>query len=350
MHFASDNWAGVAAEIMQALEAESRSFGAAYGGSARDAAVEQKFAELFEHDVAVFFVATGSASNGLALSSVARPAGVALCHIDSHIFGDELGGVEFLAGGVRVVGVEGAGGKLDPAALRRTLAGYPSGSVRTGQPFAVSVTQQTELGTHYSVEEIAEIARIAGERGLALHMDGARLANALARSNASPAEMTWKAGVDMLSFGATKNGCMAAEALIYFNRELARDMPHLRKRSGHLFSKSRFVAAQFDAYLKDGLWLALARHANAMADRLRAGLTASTRARLAWPTAGNEVFAVVDRNDAGRLREAGAVFHDWPQPHGGGSVALAEGETIVRLVTAFSTAAQDVDAFLDCLG
>ncbi len=350
MQFASDNWAGAATQVMEALAAEAARSGPAYGGSPLDKAVEQRFSELFERDVAVFFVATGSAANALALASVSRPAGAVFCHADSHIVEDEVGGIEFLGGGARVVAVEGPLAKLDPAALSRAIARFEPGSVRTGQPVAVSLTQQTELGTVYSVEEIRQIAGIAKERALALHMDGARFANAISQSNRSPAEMTWKAGVDILSFGATKNGCIAAEALVFFDPQMAREMPFLRKRSGHLFSKSRFVAAQFDAYLRDGLWLELARRANAMADRLRAGLAAAPNARLAWPTGGNEVFAILRRADAGRLREAGAAFHDWRQPHGGPPVKLAGDETIVRLVTAFSTREEDVDAFLAGLG
>ena len=349
MQFASDNWTGVAPQVMAAIAAEAARSGAAYGGSPLDKAVEALFGEVFERDVAVFFVATGSAANALALASVSRPAGAVLCHADSHIFEDEVGGVEFMADGARVVPVGGALAKLDPAALGRALAHFQPDPVRSGQPMAVSVTQQTEMGAVYGVDEIREIARIAKEHDLPLHMDGARFANAVVQSNASPAEMTWKAGVDMISFGGTKNGCIAAEALVFFDRRFAKDMPFLRKRSGHLFSKARFVAAQFDAYLRDGLWLGLARHANRMADRLRVGLAAAPHAREAWPTGGNEVFAVLRRADAKRMREAGAAFHDWAQPRGGDPVELAEDESLVRLVTAFSTQPEDVDAFLAAL-
>jgi threonine aldolase len=176
-------------------------------------------------------------------------------------------------------------------------------------------------------------------------MDGARFSYALARLGVTPAEMTWKAGVDILSFGATKNGCIAAEALVFFDPGLAKDMPYIRKRAGHLFSKSRFVAAQFDAYLRDGLWLNLARHANEMGERLRAGLASLPNARIAWPTNGNETFAVLKAKDAERLRAAGAAFYDWPEPHGY-DARLVGDETIVRLVTAFSTRPEDVEGFL----
>jgi threonine aldolase len=179
-------------------------------------------------------------------------------------------------------------------------------------------------------------------------MDGARFANALVKLGVSPAEMTWKAGIDVLSFGGTKNGCLAAEAVVFFRPEMARDMPFLRKRAGHLFSKSRFVAAQFQAYLDDGLWLRLARHANNLADRLRAGIDAARNARLAWTSDGNEVFAVLREHDAERLRRAGGFFYDWPEPQGM-VVGLKPGERIVRLVTSFATQPQEVERFLSDL-
>jgi len=348
MQFASDNWTGAAPEIVDAVVREAARVGAAYGASEIDAAVEARFAEIFEHEAAVFFVATGSAANALALAAASKPAGGVFAHAESHIVEDEIGGVEFLAGGARVIPVEGPLGKLDPAALKAAVARFVPGSVRTGQPVAVTITQQTEMGTTYSPDEIRTIAAIAKGRDMPLHMDGARFAYALARLGISPAEMTWKAGVDILSFGATKNGCIAAEALVVFDPVLARDMPFIRKRAGHLFSKSRFVAAQFDAYFRDGLWLRLARHANAMGDRMRAGLAVVPNAREAWPTSGNEVFAVLRKADAERLKSAGAAFYDWPEPHGW-NAGLSDDESIVRLVTAFSTRPEDVDAFLAVL-
>ena len=347
MQFASDNWAGAAPQIVEAIAAEAARSGAAYGGSALDKAVEERFGEVFERDVAVFFVATGSAANGLAMAAVDRPGGVIFCHRDSHMVEGECGGVEYLTGGARLLGLEGAHGLLDPETLRAAIEGLTPASEHHGQGMAVSITQQTEAGTAYSPDAVRQVAAIARGRDMPLHMDGARFANALVHLNATPAEMTWKAGVDIVSFGATKNGCIAAEALVFFDRGMAGEMPFLRKRAGQLFSKSRFVAAQFEAYLSDGLWLNLARQANAMADRLRAGLAASSHAREAWPTAGNEVFAAVRRTDAERLRAKGALFHEWTRTKG---VRLGEDEMLLRLVTAFSTSAEEVDAFLAALG
>lgn len=347
MQFASDNWSGAAPEIVDAVAREAALVGAAYGGSEIDREVEARFAELFEHEVAVFFVATGSAANGLAMVAVNRPGGVIFCHREAHMIEGECGGVEYLTGGARLLGVDGAEGRMDVEALRQAVAGLTPASDHHGQGMAISLTQQTEAGTVYSIDAIREIASLAKANGLPLHMDGARFANALARANATPAEMTWKAGVDMLSFGATKNGCVAAEALVFFDPGQARDMSFLRKRAGQLFSKSRFVAAQLEAYLKDGLWLRLARHSNAMADRLRAGIVRSEKAREAWPTAGNEIFVVVPKSDAKRLAGAGAIFHEWARVEG---VRLDAEETMLRLVTSFATTADEVDLFLEKLG
>lgn len=342
MFFASDNWAGAAPEIVEAVAREAARYGEAYGESEVDRRVEARFSEIFERDVAVYTVATGSAANALAMASVARPGGFVVGHRDCHMVGGEAGGVE-LQTGMRLYGLDGADGRIAPETLKAALAELVPGSLFLGRAAAVSITQQTEAGTAYQADAIAALAIIAHGHGLPFHMDGARFANALVGIGATPAEMTWKAGVDILSFGATKNGCMAAEAVVFFDRDLAREVAFLRKRTGHLFSKSRFVAAQLDAYLADGLWLRLAGHANAMADRLRAGLAAAASAREAWPTAGNEVFAIIRRADAERLRAAGARFHDWPAPLG---VTVAPDETVIRLVSAFATKPEDVDAFL----
>ena len=257
MFFASDNWAGAAPEIVEAVAREAARYGTAYGESEIDRAVERKFAEIFEREVAVFFVATGSAANALALASVNKPGGVIFCHSDSHIMVDECGGVEFLTGGARLAGVEGHAGRLDPQRVAAAIARFEPGFVHSGQPMAVSITQMSEAGTVYGIDQIRAISAIARERGLPLHMDGARFANALSHLVVSPAEMTWKAGVDVLSFGGTKNGCIGAEALVIFDPAKAAEAPYLRKRAGQLFSKSRFIAAQFDAYFRDGLWCGL---------------------------------------------------------------------------------------------
>jgi threonine aldolase len=347
MFFASDNWAGAHPAINERLLKESTRFAAAYGTSDLDRAIEHRFNEIFERDVAVFFVATGTAANSLALASLAKPGGVTFAHSEAHVIEDECGAPDFFSG-MRMSPVDGALGKMDPSHLKSRIARYPQDAVHHGRATAVTMTQATEVGSIYTLPEIEAIATIAHDHGLPLHMDGARFANALVHLDASPAEMTWKRGVDVLSFGGTKNGCWCAEAIVFFDPAMASELPFLRKRSAQLFSKSRFIAAQFEAYLQDGLWLDLARHANAMADRLRAGLDASNSARQAWKTDSNEIFAVVPIETMKAAHEKGAKFYDWLEPKDMAQ-PVGEGERLIRLVTSFATEPQDVDAFLDVI-
>ncbi len=345
MIFSSDNWAGAHPAIAESLVTHAEGYASAYGTSELDRRVEQRFSEIFERDVAVFFVGTGTAANSLALSSANRAGGIAFCHREAHVNVDECGAPEFFSHGARLCPVEGARGRMEPAKLEAEIRRFPKENVHGGQPMAVTVTQATESGTVYSLDQIETIASIARSHKLPLHMDGARFANALVSLGTTAAEMTWKRGVDLLSFGGTKNGCWCAEALVLFDLSKAQEMHFLRKRSAQLFSKSRFVAAQFDAYFAGDLWLDLARHANAMARRLADGINASAGSRLAWAPDANEVFVVLKREAAGRLQRQGALFYDWEVPHDlEGS--LAEDEGLYRLVTSFATRAEDVDRFV----
>ena len=348
MNFCSDNWAGAAPQIINALAQEAGHYGGAYGSSDTDARIETRFCEVFETDVAVFLVGTGTAANGLALAAVSRPGGIVLCHTDSHVEIDECGGIALQGDGARLRLIGGREGKMRPEDVAAAIEGFPRGKVHAGQLTAVSLAQLSEAGTVYAIDHIRAISDIAHEHGLALHMDGARFANALVHLGVTPAQMTWKAGIDLLSFGGTKNGCIAAEALVVFNRDLAAQLPFLRMRAGHLFSKQRFLAAQFEAYLADGLWLELAGHANAMGERLRAGLAASNRARLAWPTPANEVFAIFSTELAKQLRAAGAAFYEW-DISGKDVLGLSDGEDVFRLIASFATCADDIDGFLEAL-
>jgi threonine aldolase len=349
MYFSSDNWAGAHPAVAKRLMDVSGGFASAYGTSDLDAKVYRRFNEIFEREVAVFFVGTGTAANSLALASVAKTGGVTFCHHEAHINTDECGAPGFFAHGSRLFPVSGAEAKIDPKALEAAIARFPEGGVHFGQAAAVSITQATEFGTVYSLEEIDAIAAVARTNALPLHMDGARFANALSALGCSPAEMTWKRGVDILSFGGTKNGCWMAEALVIMDPAKAKDMPYLRKRSAQLFSKSRFIAAQFDAYLENNLWMDMARHANAMADRLRAGLDASNRCRNAWTTTANEVFAVLPKPVMAEAQAAGARFYDWPVPADQPDLT-AEDEILVRLVTSFATSKDEVDGLLRLFG
>lgn len=349
MIFASDNWAGAHPRIAQRLLQEASGFSVPYGASELDCKVEQKFSQLFEREVAVFFVGTGTAANSLALAAVNRPGGVTFCHREAHMIEDECGAPEFFTHGARLAPVDGENGKIDPRNLKAEINRFPPGFVHTGQPMAISITQATEIGTLYQPDEIIAISKIAKDKTLPLHMDGARFANALAALNRSPAELSWKLGVDILSFGATKNGCWCAEALVFMQPDMARDLPFIRKRAAQLFSKTRFIASQFDAYLSDGLWLELAHHANTMAQYLQNGILHSKHARQAWPVEANEVFCITDKDHADRLKQQGAVFYSWNPPHSRQEL-LAENEVLLRLVTSFATEACQVDRFLEILG
>ncbi len=349
MNFASDNWAGAHPAIASALGENARGYATAYGASELDRKVGQKFNEIFGREVAVFFVSTGTAANALALTALNRPGGVAFCHRQAHVTADEGGAPEYFTGGARMCPVDGALGRIDPALLERQIERFPASFVHAGQPMAVSITQATEAGTVYALDEIRVISEVCRRHGLPLHLDGARFANALVSLGASPAEMTSEAGVDVVSFGATKNGCWCAEAVVFLDPERARDMPFIRKRAAQLFSKSRFVAAQFDAYFRDGLWLDIARHANAMAARLAAHMAASPRLRLAWQPQANEVFAIMQRTDASDLQAKGAVFAPWDASHGH-DVALSGNEMLARFVTSFETTEADVDRFGELIG
>src|SRR5262245_32552627 len=273
MHnFCSDNVTTIAPEIMTALERANSSAAMPYGNDEITKRLEQRIAQIFERSVAVFPVATGTASNALALSTLTPPYGVLYCHEQAHIQVDECGAPELYTGGAKLLPLPGASGKLTPGALAAALSLGWRGSVSNPQPAVLSLTQATENGTVYRLDEVRALAEVAHAHGLKVHMDGTRFANALVSLNCAPADASWRAGVDVLSLGATKNGALAAESVIFFDPALAQTMAFRRKRGGHLFSKMRFVSAQLEAYLSDDLWLRNARHANAMARRLADGL------------------------------------------------------------------------------
>lgn len=332
---------------MAALTDANDGFAAAYGADDLTRRVEARFNDIFERDVAVFFVATGTAANALALSATNKPGGAIFCHAEAHVAVDECGAPEFFTGGSKLVRVHGDNGKIAPGTLAEAMAAFQEGFVHHGQPQAVTITQSTESGTVYSVEEIRAIKAVAETRGLPLHMDGARFANALVSLGVSAAEMTWKSGVDLLSFGGTKNGCWCAEAIVVFDPEKAEIIPWLRKRGAQLFSKNRFIAAQFDGYLADDHWLDLARHSNCMAQKLADAIAGSNGARLAGRPQANEVFAIIPKSRIAPLRAAGGNFYEWPAD--GLEQPLAGGEELIRLVTSFATRDEHITDFASVL-
>ncbi|HEY0106862.1 MAG TPA: low specificity L-threonine aldolase [Rhizomicrobium sp.] len=340
MNFASDNHYGASAEILRAVAAIGQAPAPAYGDDPVTARVARRLGEVFERKVAVFPVINGTTANALALATCTPPHGAILCHAEAHIAVDECGAPEFFTHGAKLVPIEGDDAKLTPGAVEAALRHFQKGFVHHAQPAAISLTQATELGTAYTPDEIAAIGTVARAHDMALHMDGARFANALVGLGCTPAELTWKSGVDVLSFGATKNGALAAEAVIFFDPGAAADFVYRRKKSGHLLSKMRFVSAQLDAYLADGLWLANARRANGQAQRLAQGLARAGTIAIAHPVAANAVFARMPKALADRLRAAGAVFYDWGAP-------AADGTVLARLMLSFATPDEDVAKFVE---
>jgi threonine aldolase len=344
LNFASDNWSGASAAVTAAIGQHGEGFAPAYGGDEVTAAVARKFSETFEKDVAVYFVGSGTAANALSMAAAARPGGLIFCSADAHLYNDEMGASEFLSGGMKLIPLAARHGLIDSATLAHGLARFPDDS-RTGVPAILSLTQASELGTLYGVGQVRALSEIAKGRGMAVHMDGARFANAVAALDVAPAELTWKAGIDIMSFGGTKNGCWAADAIVVFAPERFGDIGAIRQRAGHMMSKARFVAAQFEGYFEDGNWLTTARHANNMARRLAEGIRVSGTARLGWEPQANEVFAVLSSGTIGRLRAKGAMFYEWPA----GYLELGPEEELVRLVTSFATRTEEVEEFVGLL-
>ncbi|HEY9598418.1 MAG TPA: low specificity L-threonine aldolase [Cyanophyceae cyanobacterium] len=339
MNFASDNVTGISPEIMTALIAANDGVAMPYGQDEYTQRLELQFKEVFETDVTIFPVATGSAANALVLSVMTPPFGAIYCHHYSHINVDECGAPEFYTGGAKLVTLPGADGKIQAADLANVLAQSGAGIVHRVQPAAISLTQATEAGTVYKPDEIQAIAEVAKIHNLYLQMDGARFANAVVSLGCSPADITWRVGVDALCFGATKNGAIAAEAVVFFNQNLAETFGYRRKRSGHLFSKMRFLSVQLEAYLKNDLWLNNAQHANQMAQTLAQGIADLPGVKLCYPVEANELFIQLPEKAIAGLLAEGFQFYRWQGEH----------STIVRLVTAFNTKETDVKDFIKSL-
>jgi threonine aldolase len=333
MNFMSDNVTGAAPEILDAIVKANGGTAPSYGNDDWTKRLTQSLSDLFERDVAVFPMATGTAANALALAALTPPWGSIYCHAEAHIQADECGAPEMFTGGAKLVTLPGDHGKLTPAPLSSALDRVHKGFVHVVQPAALSLSQLTECGTAYSPAEVAALTAVARHHGLRVHMDGARFANAVASLGCSPADITWRAGVDVLSFGATKNGALGAEAVVFFDRELSENFGYRRKRAAHLFSKMRFLSAQLEAYVQNGLWLRLAGHANRMAMRLADGLSALPGAHLAHPVDGNEIFIALPEPVIAGLEAAGFGFYRWDGP-------------VVRLVTAWNSDEAAVEALL----
>ena len=334
--FASDNVAGACPEVLDALMKANEGDSAPYGNDDYSKVLQEKFSEIFEKEVIVYPTASGTAANALALSTMTPVFGNIYCHKLAHINTDECGAPEFYTGGAKLIPLTGINGKITPEELEKNISG--TGIVHHTQPSSVSITQVCETGEVYELDEIKKIADVANKHKLNMHMDGARFANALVALNCTPAEMTWKSGIDVLSFGATKNGCIAAEAIIFFKPELVGNISFLMKRAGHLLSKMRFVSAQLDAYISNDVWLKNAKQANEMGKKLSDGLVKYNSIKLAYPTQANEVFAKFPREMIEHLNSLGYKMNE----------DELDGQA-VRLVAAWNTQNSDVESFLESI-
>lgn len=339
MNFKSDNEAPAHPAMIEAISRANDGFATAYSEDRYSRELERRFSDLFETDCHVLPIATGTAANAVAIAELSPPWGAVLCHELAHIHNDENGAPEFYSAGAKLLPLPGKDGKLDADSVARTIDSAGAHGVHNVKPSVVSITQATECGTVYRPETIAEIAEATHSRGLHLHMDGARFANAVATLGCSPAQTTWKAGVDVLSFGVTKNGAVTAEAIVVFGHpEWLEGMARRRKRAGHLLSKMRYVSAQLLAMLDDDLWLKLGGIANARARQLANGIEACEHASLHWPVESNEVFMKAPPKKLAELKEKDFEFHIWPGH-----------DDLARLVCSWATTEDQVTDFLEAL-
>lgn len=349
MIFCSDNQTGASPEVLEMINIANQDYTHGYGDDQWTAQAVDALKTVFDCDLEAFFVSTGTAANALALSCLVHPWEAILCHRQAHILTDESTAPEFFAGGARMVPLAPGEGKITPAHLEAYFQTAGTELPHNPQAKALSVTQASEAGLVYTPDELKALGSVAKDRGVRFHMDGARFANAVAATGCSPAELSWKSGVDVLCLGATKCGCLLAEAVIFFNRDLAATFTHRRKQAGHLLSKGRFLGAQFMGWLRNGHWLDLAGHANAQAALLAEALSSMDRLQLAWPVQSNEIFVVMPRDLSDFLQAAGADFYDWYPEAMPRQMKLKKGDVFARLVTSFATRDQERTAFCELI-
>jgi len=334
MNFRADNEAPIAEPILDAIIAANQGAEYAYGGDHYSDQLKAAFGELFESEITIFPLLSGTAANALCMASAAPPYGAIFCHGQAHMQVDECGAPEFMSGGAKLIPISGEHGRISPKLLEQQLSSMGLKGDHDPLPAVLSLTQATECGTLYSLDQIKTLCQIAHDRGMITHMDGARLANAVAAMGCSPAEISWRAGIDMLSFGATKNGALAAEAAVFFNPKLAQGFGKRRMKAGHLLSKMRYVSAQLLAYIDAGLWLTLASQANSGARRLATALAQCPNATVIHPVEANEIFARLPEGVDQKLREAGFEYHPWPGDPG-----------LFRLVVPYCVTQADIETF-----
>lgn len=349
MYFGSDNQTGASEPVLNRMLSANSGYTHGYGDDEWTERACTLLRQVFECDATIFFVATGTASNSLALSCMVQPWEMVLCHGNAHILADESTAPEHFTGGARLKGISDDGGKLTTAQLAHYFASAGTDAPHNPRATALSLTQISEAGLVYSPDEIAQLCAAAKDQGLTVHMDGARFANALAATQCSPADMTWRAGIDVLSLGATKCGALCAEAVIFFNKDLAASFQHRRKRSGHLLSKGRLFGAQFVGWLENAHWLELAQHANRQALALANDLTRFDAIQLIWPVQANELFITLPKALVQHLHEKGAEFYEWPSHVLPATTVLRDDQVVARLVTSFITQDQQREAFCNAI-
>lgn len=347
MQFGSDNQTGASEKVLKKIIEANSGYTHGYGNDDWTQRAVSALKDIFECELDAFFVATGTAANSLALSCLIQSWESVLCHAQSHINMDESTAPEFFSGGGRLVGLSKYRGKIEIEDLNQYFDKLNIDVPHSSRATALSLTQASEVGQVYTPQEISAIAKKAHAHGLQVHMDGARFSNALVSIGCTPAEMTWKAGVDVLCLGASKNGALAAEAVIFFKPGYAEQFIHRRKRAGHLLSKGRLFGAQFVGWLENSYWLELARHANSQASKLSSELSKINGIRFAWPTQANEIMIVMPTVMAKKLQDAGAEFYEWYLESLPASITLQSHETFVRLVTSFQTSDQHISEFCE---
>lgn len=338
MNFKSDNYYGVHPSILQAIVDANPGSAGSYGHDTYSEEMTRRLAEVFEHDVVCFLTCTGTVCNSLCLSAICPPYGTIYCTKEAHICNDECNAPAFFCCGAKMVECNASPSKLDIDAVKRDMEWSYGNPPHSTKPSCITITQSTELGLVYTLDELKRIGEFAHANGLHLHLDGARFANALESLKCTPAEMTWKVGVDVMSFGATKNGGLMGEVVIFFNKELAKNFEYIHKRAGQLMSKTRFFAAQIIAYLKDDLWRKLARHSNDMAKQLEAVLSKVEGVEVTLPVEANELFVRMPKTVAEEMWALGAEFYEWDTK-----------ESVYRLVTSWATTPEMIDNFVAAL-
>ena len=350
MIFNSDNQTGASAQVLAAIVDANTGATKGYGNDPHSQQAVDKLREVFEcPQLEAYFVATGTVANCLALASITRPWNTILCHGGAHIAMDESTAPEFFTNGARITPITQAPGKITADQVSRYFQNAATDVPHNPQPGVLSITQASEAGLVYSPDEISALSTLCKANNLSLHMDGARFANAVASLGCSPADITHRAGVDVLCLGATKCGALTAEAVVFFNPEQAQDFVHHRKRTGHLVSKSRLFGAQFNGWLANDHWLELAAHANTQAQRLQQGLASITGVKVVWPVQANQLFVTLPAQAADALSAAGAQFYDWYPTTLPADISLADNERYIRLVTSFETGDEQVEEFVQVL-